>query len=109
MNEDIEYDVVVSDAALSMLDNHIDFLARISVSAAEKLMDTILDDMASLANFPERFPIYRNQFIPDNRYRKMVSSKRYLIIYEVDNDLEKPTVYVDYVVDCRQDYEWMIM
>ena len=100
----IKYDVSVSDAALAMLDSHIDFLARVNVDAAARLMDAILDDIASLSGNPQRFPSYKNQFIPDNRYRRMLSAKRYLVIYEIDGK----NVYVDYIVDCRQDYEWLV-
>ena len=101
---DFVYEIVVSDAALSMLDSHMDFLARISPVAATKLMNNILDDIASLSSNPQRFPVYDNQFIPASRYRKMLTSKRYLILYEIVDT----TVYVDYIVDCRQDYEWLI-
>ena len=99
-----EYDVSVSDPALAMLDSHIDFLARVSVSAATALVDEILDDIASLSKNPQRFPAYDNEFIPANRYRKMVSAKRYLILYEIDGT----NVFVDYIVDCRQDYTWLL-
>lgn len=99
-----EYDIIISDAALAMLDSHMDFLARVSASAATGLMNEILDDIASLSENPERFPAYDNQFIPDNRYRRMLSAKRYLVLYEIDG----ATVFIDYIVDCRQDYEWLI-
>ena len=95
------YDIIISDVALAMLDAHIDFMARVSMNAATRLMDEILGDIASLAENPQRFPSYENQFISDNRYRRMLSAKRYLIIYEIDCK----TVFVDYIVDCRQDYK----
>ena len=97
----MKYDIVISEAALSMLDNHIDFLARVNPGAAVKLMDEILRDIESLSENPLRFPSYENQFIANNRYRKMLSGKRYLVIYEVSD----ATVNVDYIVDCRQDYQ----
>ena len=99
-----EYDVVVSDAALSMLDSHVVFLARVSKTAATKLMDEILCDIESLSENPQRFPSYKNPFVKDGRYRRMLSCKRYLIIYEIAN----ASVFVDYIVDCRQDYEWLL-
>lgn len=99
-----KYDIVISDAALSMLDCHIDFLTRVSGHAAIKVTDEILRDMESLSQNPQRYPAYENPFILENRYRKMLSAKRYLILYEI---LEY-TVFVDYIVDCRQDYEWLI-
>ena len=95
------YDIAISDAALAMLDSHVDFLAKASISAATSLMDEVLEDIASLSEFPQRFPVYENRFIPECRYRRMLTAKRYLVIYEIDGS----TVYIDYIVDCRQDYE----
>ena len=99
-----EYEVSVSDAALSMLDSHVDFLARASQNAAIRLMDEILGDIASLSQNPQRFPAYENEFIPSGRYRRMLSAKRYLVLYETSGT----NVFVDYIVDCRQDYVWLI-
>ena len=101
----MKYDVSISDAALAMLDSHIDFLARVSQNAAIRLMDEILGDIASLSENPQRFPAYENEFIPDNRYRRMLTAKRYIVLYEIDGN----NVFVDYIVDCRQDYAWMIL
>ena len=98
------YDIVVSDAALAMLDSHADFLARVSPGAALRLIDEILSDIASLSENPQRFPIYENRFVSGDYYRRMLSAKRYLIIYEITEE----TVFVDYVIDCRQDYDWLI-
>ncbi|MCG2788520.1 MAG: type II toxin-antitoxin system RelE/ParE family toxin, partial [Actinomycetia bacterium] len=36
--------------------------------------------------------------------RKMLICKRYLLIYQIKGNI----VYVDYIVDCRQDYEWLL-
>ena len=103
MDDIVYYNVVISDAALAMLDSHVEFLARAGKQAATDLMDATLDDIASLSQFPERFPLFESTFIPDGSYRKMLSAKRYLILYEInEND-----VYVDYIVGYRQDYEWL--
>ena len=104
MDDITEYTIDISDAALSMLDGHVEFLARVSKHAAGKLTDKVLEDIASLSQFPERFPIFECEFLPDNRYRKIVSAKRYLILYEINNSV----VSVDYIVDCRQDYQWLL-
>ena len=105
MKEGIDYNVITSDAALTMLDSHIEFLAQVSTQAALNLMDEVLSDIESLSKFPERFPFFYSEFIPDGRYRKMLSAKRYLVIYEI----EGVDISVDYIVDCRQDYEWLLM
>ena len=99
-----KYNVIVSDAALSMLDSHVDFLARVSRNAATKLMNEILHDAESLSENPQRFPAYENQFISDNHYRRMLSCKRYLILYEIVG----ATVFVDYIIDCRQGCQWLV-
>lgn len=39
-----------------------------------------------------------------NVYRKLLVDKRYLFIYKIKDN----TVYLDYVVDCRQEYPWLI-
>ncbi|MCL1918450.1 MAG: type II toxin-antitoxin system RelE/ParE family toxin [Peptococcaceae bacterium] len=97
------YSVIISDAALQMLDSHIYFLAKVSQDAATKMMNQILHDIESLSQNPARYPVYDSQFI-EPRYRKMLTSKRYLVLYEITDD----AIYVDYIVDCRQDYEWLI-
>jgi len=99
-----KYKITISDAAFTMIDSHVDFLARVSKNAAIKLMDEILDSIDSLCEHPERCPAFESQFIPDNRYRKLLSANRYLIIYEISGN----DVFVDYIVDCRQDYQWLI-
>ena len=105
--EDRTYKIIISDAALQMLDSHICFLSKVSRDAATKMMNQILSDIGSLSQNPERFPIYYNRFINETCYRKMLTSKRYLVIYEID--IETDTVHVDYIVDCRQDYDWLIL
>ena len=94
-----EFSIVISEDALSTLDQHAGFLARVSKNAAIKMVDQILNDIDSLAKLPERCPFYENPFVPNNRYRRMVSGKRYLILYEISGD----TVYVDYILDGRQE------
>lgn len=37
-------------------------------------------------------------------YRFILFEKRYMIIFQIVDDI----VYADYIVDCRQDYEWLI-
>ncbi|MDK9711287.1 MAG: type II toxin-antitoxin system RelE/ParE family toxin, partial [Acidaminobacter sp.] len=43
-------------------------------------------------------------FLPANKYRKMVIEKRYLILYQVKEQI----VFIDWIMDCRQDYRWLI-
>jgi len=98
------YRVVISGRAARMLVSHAGFLAGISKSAAEKLVEEFEAAAESLSTLPYRCPWLRGDFIPANKYRFLLFRKRYMMIYQIQDD----TVFVDYVVDCRQDYQWLI-
>lgn len=94
--------IAISRRARNMIKGHVRFLAQVNISAGEKLEREILADIRSLQEMPERFPLLD----PDKRdgYRKMVAAGRYPILYLVIDGV----VYVEYVVDGRQDYKWLI-
>ena len=97
-SEEIIYKVIVAPAANDRMAEHFEFLARVSESAANKLLDGLLDDIESLQKMPFRNPIYNRPYVPSLKYRYMVSNKRYRIVYQIVND----TVFVDDIQDCRQ-------
>jgi plasmid stabilization system protein ParE len=104
MEKKPQYRVVVSDRARQMLASHIRFLAQKSPSASRKVKNKLMDAIRSLQQMPERFPFLQAEFIPPNKYHKMLVEKWYLILYQVKDQ----AVYVDYIVDCRQDYGWLL-
>ena len=101
---DDEYTVIISEAARQMLIEHIRFLAHEDVDAARKIKGVLLDSIRSLSCFPARHPYISADFLPANKYRKMVIEKRYLILYQVKEQI----IFVDWIMDCRQDYRWLI-
>lgn len=98
------YRVVISEQAAQMLVAHTAFLAQSSLAAAQRLITAFDKAARSLETLPQRGPWLRGDYIPKHTYRTLVFEKRYLLIYQ----LQENTVYVDYVVDCRQDYQWLI-
>jgi len=98
------YKAIVSDRSRKMLANHVRFLAPKSPSAARKLKNELMDAIRSLHQMPERFPFLEAEFIPPNKYHKMFVERWYLILYQIKDQ----TIYVDYIVDCRQDYGWLV-
>lgn len=104
MSEEKQYKIVVSDNAKLMLGTHIRFIACVNKDAARKTKRRIIESFSSLSMMPERFPFYNGEFITKNKYRRMFVEKWYLIIYQIQDD----TVYIDYVIDCQQDYKWMV-
>ena len=98
------YNVTVSDRAKTMLGAHVNFMAQINPSAARKVKSTLLAAIRSLSNMPERNPFFDNEFVPRNKYHKMFVEKWYLLLYQIKDN----TVFVDYIIDCRQDYSWLV-
>jgi plasmid stabilization system protein ParE len=104
MEKKPQYKVIVSDRARQMLAGHVRFLAQKSPAAARKVKNDLMDAIRSLYQMPERFPFLDAEFIPINKYHKMFVKKWYLILYKIKDQ----TVYIDYIVDCRQDYGWLV-
>ena len=104
MEKKPQYKVSVSDRARQMLAGHVRFLAQKSPADARKVKNNLMDAIRSLYQMPERFPFLTAEFIPLNKYHKMFVEKWYLILYQIKDK----TVYVDYIVDCRQDYGWLV-
>lgn len=97
------FHVIISERAGEMLVQHVRFLAQVSAQAADKFRTDIVEAAKTLREFPERSSWLINPLLPANKYRKMLVDKRYLLIYQIKDD----TVYIDYILDCRQDYGWL--
>ena len=101
---DKKYKVIVSDRTKRMLGAHIRFMAQVNKDAASTKKKEIITAIRSLNHMPQRFPFFEEAYIPQNKYHKMFIEKWYLILYQIQDD----TVYVEYIVDCRKDYNWLI-
>ena len=102
--EDKKYIVIISERASEMLVSHTRFLAQVSEQAAQNLIEKFKASAKSLEDLPERNPRFDVPAMPINKYRKLLLGKQYLLIYQIKGNV----VYVDYIVDCRQDYEWLL-
>ncbi|MEW6081896.1 MAG: type II toxin-antitoxin system RelE/ParE family toxin [Bacillota bacterium] len=101
---DKRHTVIVSHEAAQMLVSHSRFLAQVSETAALQLVDEFAEKAKSLEIFPERNPWLVDPLIPARKYRKLLMSKRYLLIYQIKGD----SVLLDALVDTRQDYGWLL-
>lgn len=104
MTENKKFRVIVSDRAKRMLGEHIRFLSKVSPDAARKKKQQFVTELRSLSDFPQRFPFFEEEFIPRNKYHKMYIDRWYLVLYQIQDD----TVYVDYILDCRKEYSWLL-
>ena len=98
------YKVRISEEAQRGLGRIVSFIALNSIQAARELKKDLVAEISSLKLLPERTPFLEGEFIPFNKYHKLVVRRNYLVIYQIKDD----TVWVDYVIDCRQDYQWLI-
>lgn len=99
-----QYEVVVSDKVRQGLGRIIGFIAADSKQAAYKIKNELMRGIKSLEYLPYRSAFLEGEFIPYNKYRKLIISQRFLLIYQICDD----KVYVDYVVDCGEEYQWLI-
>ena len=104
MENVLDYKVEVSDRARQMLTTHVRFLAEVNLEAADKVRADVVAGIRSLNSMPERCPFFESDFIPPNKYHKLFIEKWYLVLFQIRNQ----TVYVEYIVDCRQDYGWLL-
>ena len=98
------FEVVVSEQAKQQLISHAAFLAKVSPDAARRLTAEFGKAARSLEIMPQRCPWLRGDYIPRGMYRQLVFGKRYMLIFQVRDG----RVFIDYVIDCRQDYGWLI-
>ncbi len=104
MGKQDNYNVIISERAMQMLISHAAFLAQINPQAAERLVTEFEHTANSLSIMPHKCPWIIGEYIPKNAYRFILFEKHYMIIFQIKDD----TVYADYVIDCRQDYNWLI-
>ena len=104
MEQQSKYRIIVSERAAQMLVSHAAFLAQVSPEAAERLTAEFEKAAKSLELMPQRCPWLSGDYIPKNAYHFIMFEKRYMIIFQIKDDV----VYADYVVDCRQDYGWLV-
>lgn len=101
---DMAYEVVISDRAKLMLGSHIKFLATVNKHSAKELKENIISEISSLSEMPHRFPFFNEKYIMPNKYHMLYIKKFYLVISQIKDN----AVYVDYILDCRQDYAWLL-
>ena len=96
------YDVRVARRADWMLIAHTGFLSRVSPPAARRLLADFKKTTKLLKDNPYMFPFADGTDvpgIPPETYRRCLFDKRYKAIYLIEDSY----VYIDAVIDCRQE------
>jgi len=98
------FEVNVTDTAWNQMIGHARFLANVNADAARRLVDEFVEKADTLTHMPERCPWLSHDMIPFQKYRKLLFGKHYMALYEIRGNM----VYITAVVDCRQDYGWLL-
>jgi len=81
-----KYNVTVFENARIMLLEHVDFLAQVSVEAAERLMSQFDRAVERIGDNPYQFPIADDldvPYLPPKLYRKCLFERRYKALFVV--------------------------
>lgn len=98
-----QFEVILSDNAIDMLEEHLSFIWKVDEAKARKTNAEIFKGIFSLDTLPERCPYMENEILPRGKYHKLLIAKWYLILYQIRGGI----VYVDAIIDCRQDPDWL--
>lgn len=90
-----DYDIRISDLALTTLDKNILFLRKFDVNYSIKFREKIIKEIENLAIFPHSNPIYKKTKYYTYR------NNRYIIVYTIDKNI----IYIFYILDGRQAYD----
>ena len=100
-NEQKRYQVNVDVNAARMLDEHILFLAEVSIDAANRLVDNFEHGFESLKTMPGRCPRFRTNKANELYHQLIIG--RYQLVFSIDD--EKNIVNIKYILDSRQNNE----
>lgn len=94
-----KYRVILARRVEQMLLRHTEFLSRVSTPAAKAFYKEFEDSLRRMSENPYQFPQDDDLNLPAGQYRKAIFSKRYKALFSI----ERQTVYLDAVLDCRMD------
>jgi len=96
-----KYKVFIDPQADRKLAMHIEFLARVSETAAVRLYDEYKKSLDFLKHSPTSCPPYITQKPIDTKLKYKLFGKRYRIVFEIIDN----SVYAYDIQDCRQDID----
>ena len=78
---------------------HVRFLSNVCIRAAKILRDAFKDTIGKLSSNPFQFQEELDLNLPKGKYRRAILLRRYKVVFFVKGN----KVFVDAVVDCRQE------
>lgn len=96
--------IIISSRAQSDLAECVGFVLNVSREAAWKLAEEIYSFIESLSFFPERYPVFKMPKATPITLRKGVVSKRYAILYSIENE----NVVIYRILDLRKGFDQLV-
>jgi len=79
-------------------------VAYIPINKSRGFTPLVVKKAKALEYMPERCSWLTGNGIPKQKYRKLIFEKNYMLVFQVIGN----NVYIDAMVDCRQDYRWLL-
>lgn len=100
----MKYKIIISDKANEQIKQNLAFISKVSKAAAKVQNTEFKNAIKSIKEDPKSYKFLSEEYLQSNKYRKYVVSKRYIILYQIIEE----TVYIEFVIDTRTDYNWLI-
>ena len=97
--ESKKYHIFVDSSADKRFAAHIEFLARVSENAADKLYKYYEEALHFIEDNPESCPLYIFKIPVNEQLRYKLFGKRYRIVFGITDK----SVFIYDIQDCRQD------
>ena len=94
-----KYNVIIAKRADKMLLLHAEFLSKVSLPAARKLLKEFKEVIVNMEENPFFYQIDDDLNLPSGKYRRALFLQRYRVLCCIIEN----TVYVDAIIDCRQE------
>ena len=79
------YSIVWTSRSVSELVVSVEFIANVSLEAAQKLRDDLYNSISSLSTLPERNQVFDMPKGFSKTIRKLVVNKRYIVLYAIED------------------------
>lgn len=93
-----KFKVILARRADGMLLKHLELLRRMGFAALKKFRDEFEYLLRCLGENPMQFSLEEELHLPEGAYRSALFANRYKAIFLVEGD----SVYLDAILDCRQ-------
>ncbi len=98
------FEIRYTNQSLNELKSIIYNLALYSPAKAKQCKEIFQTAMIHVSTYPDMAPYLEGDYIPKNRYHKLLLKNNYMVIYQI---IEQ-TIWIEHIFSCKQDYQWLV-